>query len=76
MHPYIVDFYVAAYRLVIEIDGGAHASEAARLGDARRDAELVRTFGVRVLRLPAELVENEIGAALAIVRRALRETRG
>ena len=71
MHPYIVDFYVAAYRLVIEIDGGAHASEAARLADARRDAELVRTFGVRVLRLPAELVENELPAALAIVRRSL-----
>ena len=71
MHPYIVDFYVAAYRLVIEIDGGAHASEAAQLADARRDAELVRTFGVRVLRLPAELVENELPAALAIVRRAL-----
>ena len=71
MHPYIVDFYVAAYRLVIEIDGGAHVCEAARLADARRAAELVRTFGVRVLRLPAELVENELAAALAIVRRAL-----
>ncbi len=76
MHPYIVDFYVASHRLVIELDGGAHASEAARLADARRDAELVRTFGVRVLRLPAELVEHEVGAALAIVRRALREPRG
>ena len=42
MHPYIVDFYVAAYRLVIELDGGAHASDAARLADARRDAEHVR----------------------------------
>ncbi len=38
MHPYIVDFYVPAYRLVIELDGGAHASEAARLADARRGA--------------------------------------
>ncbi len=72
MHPYIVDFFVASRRLVVEIDGGAHAGEAAQVADARRDAELVRTYGVRVLRLPAELVENDLASALAIVRRALR----
>ena len=74
LHRFIADFFVASYRLVIEIDGGAHAGEAARLADARRDAELARTHGVRVLRLEAELVENDLPVALAIVRRALELT--
>ena len=73
MHPFIADFFVASRRPVIEIDGGAHATDAARLAGARRDAELVRPFGVRVLRLPAEIVENDLPGALAIVRRAMRE---
>ena len=46
--PYIVDFVCLDARLIIEIDGGQHAStEAAR--DARRDAWL-KTQGFTILR--------------------------
>ncbi|HEY1958588.1 MAG TPA: endonuclease domain-containing protein, partial [Polyangiaceae bacterium] len=72
LHPFIADFFVPSHRLVIEIDGGSHESEAARLADSRRDAELARTYGLRVLRLAAHLVEVDLTAALTLVRRALR----
>jgi hypothetical protein len=42
-----------------------------RLRDAWRDAELARVYGVRVLRIDAELVERDVYAAMAIVRSAL-----
>ncbi len=69
-HPFavgfIVDFYCPAHRLVVEIDGASHDEREAY--DVARDAELARTFGVRVLRLPAWLVERDLAAAVARVR--------
>src|SRR5258706_14751059 len=54
--PYVVDFFCCAHRLVVEVDGGVHVAQ--QFHDARRDAELVRLHGVRILRLEAELVER------------------
>jgi very-short-patch-repair endonuclease len=65
---YIADFAVPALRLVIEVDGAYHARR--RAADARRDRELGRR-GWRVLRLPAELVAEDLGEAVARVRAAL-----
>ncbi len=65
---FIADFVVPATWLVIEVDGPWHAMRAA--ADARRDRELGRR-GWRVLRLPAELVERDLGEAIALVRAAL-----
>ena len=69
LYPYIVDFYVASHRLVIEIDGGIHHSQ--RELDEARTRELVRLYGVRVLRIDAGLVERSVDAALAIIRAAV-----
>jgi very-short-patch-repair endonuclease len=69
LHPCIVDFYVASHRLVVEIDGGIHARQ--RIYDARRDAFLVHTYGVRIVRIYASLVERDVLAAVALVRNAL-----
>lgn len=65
---HIADFAVPSARLVIEVDGAYHA--ARRAADARRDREL-RRRGWRVLRLPAELVAQDLGGAVARVRAAL-----
>ena len=46
---YIVDFYCASARLVIEIDGSQHYEENGRTHDAARDAYL-SSLGLRVLR--------------------------
>ena len=52
---YIVDFYCAKAKLVIEIDGSQHFEEAAEKYDRRRTAVLEQ-WGLLVLRIP----NNEI----------------
>ena len=67
---YIVDFVAPSVRLVVEVDGEYHAGR--RRADARRDRKL-RRAGYRVLRLGAELVEQDIERAVLLVRAALSE---
>lgn len=56
--PYIVDFYCAAHKLVIEIDGDSHASDAAHEYDSERTAYL-QELGLRVVRFTnCEVMEN------------------
>ncbi|MCR4935184.1 MAG: endonuclease domain-containing protein [Oscillospiraceae bacterium] len=49
--PYLVDFYVAAKRTVIELDGSQHYEDAGRAADAVRDA-FFRQNGFHILRYP------------------------
>ena len=70
LHPFVVDFFVCAHKLVIEVDGGIHRFQ--REHDRLRDAQLSSTYRVRVLRIDGELVESDVLAAVAIVRAALR----
>ena len=65
---YIADFYAAAARLVVEVDGGCHRGR--ERADARRDLVLGRA-GVRVVRLSAAMVMCEPQAAVALVAQAL-----
>ena len=46
---YIVDFFIASQRLVIEVDGMQHSSSVQLESDKKRDAELYR-LGITVLR--------------------------
>ena len=69
LYPYIVDFFVASQRLVVEVDGSVHCGREAF--DAKRTAELEALYGVRVMRLPAGLVERDVDAAVDLVRAAL-----
>jgi very-short-patch-repair endonuclease len=64
-HPYIVDFFAPALKLVVEVDGGYHADRVAE--DAARDAELAVHYGVRVVRIDAGLVERDLAGALRVV---------
>ena len=47
--PYIVDFYCASAKLVVELDGSQHYEEAGIAADERRDTFLAEQ-GLRVLR--------------------------
>jgi very-short-patch-repair endonuclease len=67
---FIADFLAPKARLVVEVDGGYHKLRQA--ADERRDRLLGR-LGYRVLRITAELVERDIGAAVAAVRVALTQ---
>lgn len=47
--PYIVDFYIASAKLVIELDGSQHYAPTGQAADQKRDAYL-RSLGLLVLR--------------------------
>ena len=67
---FIADFYSSAYRLVIEVDGGIH--EFQQEADAERD-ETMKILGLHVLRISAELVENDLPATLEKIREKINE---
>ena len=56
--PYIADFYCAAARLVIEVDGAGHGDEAQQRHDRRRDLYMER-LGCQVIRVSAADVMND-----------------
>ena len=62
--PYIVDFYCAAHRLVVEVDGPVHEGRVKE--DALR-TEYLEMYGYRVLRVKNEEVLEDIEAVLARV---------
>ena len=53
--PYIVDFYIAQAKLVVELDGSQHYEEENRLADRIRDGYL-NSMGITVLRFPNSTV--------------------
>ena len=69
--PYVLDFYCAAARLAVEIDGQVRDSADRPARDERRDAWLCDR-GVTVLRIPAgDLMRGFDDCIDAIVRMAL-----
>ncbi len=75
-HPvgnFVVDFYCAHARLIIEIDGGVHTAHEALIRDHSRQQTLEK-LGYRVLRIPAALIETDTFAALETVRRAIENS--
>ena len=70
-HPvgrFVLDFYCYEERLAVEIDGPIHQGKSA----ADRERQFIlESMGIRFLRLPSELVEDRLQAALAAIKRAL-----
>jgi len=66
--PFVVDFYAPSLRLVVEIDGLIHKQQ--HKADQERQA-LLEELGLRFVRLSAGFVENDLEAALAIIRAAI-----
>ena len=62
---YITDFLAPSVKLIVEVDGGYHASDAMVRGDARRDRYLAR-LGYRVVRVPAAMVQHRSKDAIAM----------
>lgn len=69
---YFADFACHEKRLVIEIDGGGHATEEQAAADATRTAYL-RAQGYRVLRFWNHEVLNDIDAVMLAIYSALQE---
>lgn len=73
MGRYVVDFASHSARLVVEIDGDTHFSEAAMAQDRQREADLVR-HGYRVLRFANAEVMNNPEGVYRVVMQALEES--
>ena len=64
--PYVADFYCAAAKIVIEIDGLIHDFTVER--DATRD-DYIRGLGLRIVRIPAlEILRDPLSIAEGLVR--------
>ncbi len=61
--PYILDFFCAARKLAIEVDGEVHSRSDQPERDAARDA-FIATQGVRTLRIPAADILKDLGAVI------------
>ena len=69
--PFIVDFYAPACRLILEVDGPIH--ETQKTADRERQEHL-EMLDLRFVRLSADLVEQNLPAALASIRVAIAES--
>ncbi len=64
--PYVLDFYCAEAKLVVEVDGESHAHPDRIEHDHRRTAWLQRK-GLAVVRIPAEEVRINLDGVLASI---------
>ncbi|WP_395652099.1 endonuclease domain-containing protein [Brevundimonas sp.] len=66
--PYILDFYCAAAKLAVEVDGAVHFEDGQVAHDARRTVWLGGR-GIRVIRVAAVAVRDELEGVLGFIRR-------
>lgn len=62
----IVDFYCPEVRLAVEVDGGVHSSESARVRDCERDERLTK-LGVNVVHFGNEEIFANPQEVLSII---------
>lgn len=63
---YVVDFYCAEYRLVLELDGDSHYQKGAQEYDQIRD-EFMRSLGLIVLRFSNKDIVENMECVLAVI---------
>jgi len=66
--PFVVDFYEAAHRLVLEVDGDSH-NDRAELDRARQD--WLEARGLRVVRVSNDDVLRDVDAVVACIMKAV-----
>lgn len=54
---YIVDFYCAKIKLVIELDGSGHYTDNGKRNDEERSSFL-KEYGLRIIRIPNTEIKN------------------
>jgi len=72
--PYVVDFCCLAARLVVELDGPEHGTDAAEAYDVRRTAWL-ECDGYRVLRFSVTSVDEDLDSVIDSIYEQLGEDR-
>jgi very-short-patch-repair endonuclease len=64
---YIVDFYCATEKLIIELDGEVHNNPTAEVQDAKRDTHL-QNLGFTVLRFENKMVFDHLSSVLQEIK--------
>ncbi|MBR4880243.1 MAG: endonuclease domain-containing protein [Clostridia bacterium] len=72
---YIVDFYCAKARIVIELDGSQHYDEEDIIKDAERTAEL-KKYNLEVVRIPNNEVKNNFNGVCEYLDKIIKERIG
>ena len=67
---FVVDFYCDEAALIVEVDGPVHELQQRADGERR---ECLESLGLKMLRLSADVVENDMRSALTTIRRCLEE---
>ena len=70
---YIVDFYCAEAKLVVELDGSQHYEDKGMEYDTERTAYLAQ-YGVRVLRIPNNEVNQNFPGVCEYIDLAVRQS--
>nr|WP_292160059.1 endonuclease domain-containing protein [Brevundimonas sp.] len=70
--PFILDFYCAAARLAVEVDGESH-NHPDQISHDRRRTRWLAAQGIRVVRIAAVDVRDELDGVLAFILRVVRE---
>ena len=70
---YIVDFYCAEHRLVVEIDGSQHYEPEEQARDAARTADLER-LGLRVMRFSNHDIDAHFNSVCEAIDAIMRES--
>lgn len=73
IHYFIVDFYCAALKLVIEIDGEHHFSAAGQVYDCER-TRVLEGYGLRVIRFTNDEVMNDFEAVCRQIEEMISPT--
>ena len=64
--PFVADFYCPSRKLIIQVDGIAHAMGDTPQRDARRD-EWLRSHGYQIVGIPAVEVSGDLEAVLNFI---------
>ena len=70
---YIVDFYCAEAKLIVELDGSQHYEDKGMKYDAERTAYLEQ-YGVRVLRIPINEVSRNFSGVCEYIDIAVKQS--
>ena len=70
---YIVDFYSAEAKIVVELDGSQHFEEAALEKDAERTAFL-EGYGLRVIRIPNSEINGNFGGVCEYIDHEVQQS--
>lgn len=71
IESFIVDFYCADARLVIELDGSQHYTEQGKAYDEER-SQILREYGLKVLRFSNREVEQQFDAVCEKIHKEIQ----